>query len=140
MPKGSKVLMADDDLTLADMYKERFDVAGYKAIVCSSGEEVLTKVGEFNPDIILLDIMMPKSNGYETLSALKSDPKTKDIPVIMLTALIRDLDREKAAQLGADDFLVKSEAMPSDVIDRIEVLLSQAGRANEGPEELSELK
>jgi CheY-like chemotaxis protein len=125
MPKGSKVLMADDDKMLIDMYQERLELAGYVVTICHNGEEALGKIREVKPDIILLDIMMPKLNGYETLASLKSDPATKDIPVIMLSALMRDFNREKAVEAGADDYLIKSEAMPADVITKIEQVLQK---------------
>lgn len=128
MPKGSHVLMADDDKMLIDMYKERLELAGYVVILCRNGEETLAKIREAKPDIILLDIMMPKINGYEALASIKSDPATKDIPVIMLSALMRDFNREKAVEAGADDYLIKSEAMPADVITKVEQVLAKYGK------------
>lgn len=130
MPKGSKVLMADDDKMLIDMYKERLELAGYNVGVCRNGEEALAKIRDFQPDIVMLDIMMPKLNGYETLASIKSDPQTKDIPVIMLSALMRDFNREKAVEAGADDYLIKSEAMPVDVITKIEQVLQKYGKGS----------
>lgn len=128
MPKGSRVIMADDDKMLIDMYKERLELAGYIVILCRNGEEALAQVREIKPDIVLLDIMMPKINGYEALASIKSDPATKDIPVIMLSALMRDFNREKAVEAGADDYLIKSEAMPADVITKIEQVLAKYGK------------
>lgn len=128
MPKGSSVLMADDDKMLIDMYKERLELAGYKVTIARNGEEAIGKVKEIKPDIIMLDIMMPKVNGYEALASIKSDPQTKNIPVIMLSALMRDFNREKAVEAGADDYLIKSEAMPSDVITKIEQVLCKYGK------------
>lgn len=129
MPKGSRVLMADDDKMLIDMYKERLELAGYTVTLCRNGEEALSKIREAKPDIILLDIMMPKVNGYEALASIKSDPATKDIPVIMLSALMRDFNREKAVEAGADDYLIKSEAMPADVITKIEQVLAKYNKS-----------
>ncbi len=128
MPKGSKVLMADDDKMLLDMYKERLELAGYTVESYGNGEEALAHVHDFMPDLIMLDVMMPKKNGYETLAALKTDPVTKNIPVIMLSALMRDFNREKAVEGGAEDYLIKSEAMPSDVITKIEQVLQHYGK------------
>jgi twitching motility two-component system response regulator PilH len=128
MPKGSRVLMADDDNMLLDMYKERLELAGYNVESHGNGEELLAHVQDFNPDIIMLDVMMPKMNGYETLASLKSDPTTKSIPVVMLSALMRDFNREKAVEGGAEDYLIKSEAMPSDVIMKIEQVLQKYGK------------
>lgn len=133
MPKGSKVLMADDDKMLLDMYKERLELAGYMVETGFNGEEILTKVRDFAPDIIMLDVMMPKMNGYETLASLKSDPLTKNIPVVMLSALMRDFNREKAVEGGAEDYLIKSEAMPSDVITKIEQVLQKYGKVAVNP-------
>ena len=127
MPKGSKVLMADDDKMLLDMYKERLELAGYNVESAYNGEELLGKVHDFSPNIIMLDVMMPRMNGYETLASLKSDPSTKNIPVVMLSALMRDFNREKAVEGGAEDYLIKSEAMPSDVITKIEQVLQKYG-------------
>jgi len=128
MPKGSHVIMIDDDKILVDMYKERLELAGYKVTVSNNGEEGLAKIREEKPDIILLDIMMPKVNGYDALASLKSDPQTKDIPVVILSALMRDFNREKAVEAGADDYLIKSEAMPADVITKIEQVLQKYGK------------
>lgn len=130
MPKGSHVTMVDDDKILVDMYKERLELAGYKVTICKNGEEGLAKTREEKPDIILLDVMMPKVNGYEVLASLKSDPQTKDIPVVMLSALMRDFNREKAVEAGADDYLIKSEAMPADVITKIEQVLQKYGKGS----------
>lgn len=130
MPKGSKVLMADDDKMLLDMYRERLELASYVVESCSNGEEALAHVRDFNPDIIMLDVMMPKMNGYETLASLKSDPATKNIPVVMLSALMRDFNREKAVDGGAEDYLIKSEAMPSDVITKIEQVLQKYNQSS----------
>ena len=130
MPKGSKVLMADDDKMLIDMYKERLELAGYTVEIGRNGEEALAKIHDFQPDIVMLDVMMPKLNGYETLASIKSDPQTKDIPVIMLSALMRDFNREKAVESGADDYLIKSEAMPADVITKIEQVLQKYGKGS----------
>lgn len=128
MPKGSKVLMADDDAMLLDMYKERLELAGYVVEATPNGEELLARLKEFQPDLIMLDVMMPKLDGYGTLASIKSDPASKDIPVVMLSALMRDFNKEKAMEGGADDYLIKSEAMPSDVITKIEQVLVKYGK------------
>lgn len=125
MPKGSHILLADDDENLVEMYGERLKLSGYKVTIARNGEDALREVEKDKPDIILLDVMMPKLDGYGTLSALKSDPKTKDIPVVMLSALIQDLNMKKASELGADEYLVKSEIMPGQVVAQIEKFLTK---------------
>jgi len=125
MPKGTKILMVDDDKMLIDLYKERLELAGYSVEVSRDGEEGLAKIHTAKPDLVLLDIMMPKVNGYEALASMKSDPATKDIPVIILSALMRDVNKSKAVESGADDYIIKSEAMPADVIGKIEAVLKK---------------
>ncbi len=129
MPKGTKILMVDDDKMLIDMYKERLELAGYQVEISRDGEEGLAKVHQVKPDIVLLDIMMPKVNGYETLASIKSDPATKDIPVIILSALMRDVNKSKAVEAGADDYIIKSEAMPVDVIKKVEAVLKKYNKS-----------
>jgi len=125
MPKGTKILMVDDDKMLIDLYKERLELAGYQVEVSRDGEECLAKIHTVKPDLVLLDIMMPKVNGYEALASIKSDPATKDVPVIILSALMRDVNKSKAVESGADDYIIKSEAMPADVIGKIEAVLKK---------------
>src|SRR3990172_1335443 len=125
MPKGTKILMVDDDKMLIDLYKERLELAGYTVEISRDGEEGLAKIHSIKPDLVLLDIMMPKVNGYEALASIKSDPTTKNTPVIILSALMRDINKTKAVQSGADDYIIKSEAMPADVIKKIESVLKK---------------
>src|SRR5258707_199648 len=87
------ILLVDDDLTLREMYEERFKAEGFSVETAKDGEEALQKATELHPNIILLDIMMPKINGLDVLKKLKEQDDTKAIPVIVLTALIQD--REK---------------------------------------------
>lgn len=129
MPKGTKVLLVDDDKMLVELYKERLELAGYQVEVSRDGEEGLAKIHQVKPDLVLLDIMMPKVNGYEALASIKSDPSTKDIPVIILSALMRDINKTKAIESGADDYVIKSEAMPADVIKKIEAVLKKYNKA-----------
>lgn len=125
MPKGTKILVVDDDKMLVELYKERLELAGYQVEVSRDGEEGLAKIHQAKPDLVLLDIMMPKVNGYEALASIKSDPSTKDTPVIILSALMRDINKTKAIESGADDYIIKSEAMPVDVIKKIEAVLKK---------------
>ncbi len=125
MENNKTILLVDDDLTLREMYEERMKVEGFKIIQATNGEEALGKARENKPDIILLDIMMPKVNGFDVLKELKSNPELKDIPVIVLTALIQDVDRVQGKKLGAADYIVKSETMPGEVIAKIKNAIGQ---------------
>lgn len=125
METGKVVLLVDDDLTLREMYGERLKVEGFEIVQANNGEEALQKAKEIHPNVILLDIMMPKINGFDVLKQLKEDPGLKDIPVIILTALIQDVDRMQGKKLGAADYVVKSETMPGEVIAKIKGVLGQ---------------
>lgn len=102
------VLIVDDNaqnLELLEIYME--DVSEVRVVTATNGLEALTKVAAESPDLILLDIMMPKMSGFEVCKRLKSDPKTRDITVVMVTALSETGDIERAAECGTDDYLSK---------------------------------
>lgn len=90
----------------------------------NNGEEALAAAINYKPDLILLDVMMPKVSGFDALDILRNTPETANIKVIMLTALSQDSDQERAKTLGADDYLVKSQVVISDVIDKIRLHLA----------------
>ena len=102
------VLLVDDNaqnLELLEVYME--DVPDVRVVTAENGLEALQKVEEESPDLILLDIMMPKMSGFEVCKKIKSDPNTRDIAVVMVTALNEAGDVERAAECGTDDFLSK---------------------------------
>jgi DNA-binding response OmpR family regulator len=114
-----KILFVEDDDGLADVYLTRLDAEGFDAKRVPNGEDALATALVFRPDLILLDAMMPQVNGFDVLDILRNTPETANMKVIMLTALSQDSDRQKAESLGADDYLVKSQVVIADVIDRI---------------------
>ena len=119
-----RILIVDDDPLIARMYENRMQLDGYDVNVAANGEEALADVLRQKPDIILLDVMMPKMNGVETLKALKDDEKTKDIPVIILTNLgDRPEDIDKAKSLGALDYLVKSKISLKELSEKVKKTL-----------------
>jgi len=102
------VLLVDDNaqnLELLEAYLE--DLTDVRVVTATNGLEAMTKVAEETPDLILLDIMMPKMSGFEVCKRIKSDPKTRDIVVVMVTALNEPSDVERAAECGTDDYLTK---------------------------------
>ena len=125
MEENKTILLVDDDLTLREMYEERLKSEGFTIVQASNGEEALSKAKDIKPNLILLDIMMPKINGFDVLKGLKADSELKDIPVIILTALIQDVDRVQGDKLGATDYIVKSETMPGEVITKIRNAIGQ---------------
>jgi DNA-binding response OmpR family regulator len=125
MPKGTKILLVDDDQTLVEMYNERLTAAGYKVTVAHEGESALELVNKEKFDIMLLDVLMPKINGFDVLDRLRANIATKDIPVIVLTALVQDTNKERSISGGADDYIIKSETMPGEVISKVEAVLER---------------
>ncbi len=102
------VLLAEDNpqhLELLEAYME--ELPEVRVVLARNGQEALTRVQETSPDLVLLDIMMPKVSGFEVCKRLKSDPKTRDIIVVMVTALNETADIERAAECGTDDYLAK---------------------------------
>jgi len=114
-----KILFVEDDDGLAQVYLTRLDAEGFQVKRVPNGEDALAAALEFKPDLILLDAMMPQVSGFDVLDILRNTPETTNVKVIMLTALSQETDRQKAEQLGADDYLVKSQVVIADVIDKI---------------------
>ena len=120
-PAGAlkKILLVEDDDALAAVYATRFDAEGFLVKRVPNGEEALSATLAFKPDLILLDVMMPKVSGFDVLDILRNTPETANVRVIMLTALSQDSDRERAMSLGVDDYLVKSQVVIADVVDKV---------------------
>lgn len=123
--EGKVILLVDDDLTLLEMYEDRLKAEGFSIVRATNGQEALKKAREIKPALIILDIMMPKINGFDVLKDLRADDEYKDIPIIVLTALIQDIDRAQGKKLGATDYIIKSETMPGEVIAKIKKALTK---------------
>ena len=123
--KGNKlkVLIVDDDSFLSGIYSTKLDLEGFQVVTARDGEEGLKLAAEEKPAIILLDVLMPKLDGFETLKRLKIDAATKDIPVIMLTNLGQKEDIEQALQDGAVDYLIKAHFVPAEAVEKIKSVL-----------------
>lgn len=119
MDMQKKILLVEDDNSLAQVYRARLEMEGFIVEHVENGELALSKVVEMKPDLIILDAMMPKINGFDVLDILRNTPETVNVRVIMLTALSQPKDKQRAEDLGADDYLVKSQVVISDVVDRI---------------------
>lgn len=114
-----KILLVEDDEALANVYTVRLEAEGFETRHVDNGEEALSNAVEFKPDMILLDVMMPKISGFDVLDILQNTPETKEIKVIMLTALSQPKDKERAQELGVSDYLVKSQVVIADVVNRV---------------------
>jgi DNA-binding response OmpR family regulator len=119
MDTKKKILLVEDDAALAKVYRTRLEMEGFDVHHVDNGEDALPSAIKFRPDIIVLDVMMPKINGFDVLDLIRTTPETMSTRVIMLTALSQAKDKERAERLGADDYLVKSQVVISDVVSRI---------------------
>jgi DNA-binding response OmpR family regulator len=114
-----RILFVEDDDALAGVYLVRLQAEGFDVKRVANGEEALAAATSYRPDLVLLDVMMPKVSGFDVLDILRNTPETANLKIIMLTALSQESDRERAKQLGVDDYLVKSQVVITDVIERI---------------------
>jgi len=116
-----KILIADDERDIVDFIKYNLDKEGYSVLTAKNGTEAL-QLSKKNPDLILLDIMMPEMDGFEVVRALKKNPATAQIPVIFLTAKSSEVDEVVGLELGADDYITKPVSIPK-LIARIKLTL-----------------
>jgi len=122
---NKKILLVEDDTFLSGMYVSKLDMEGFDTVLASEGKQGLKMIKEENPDLILLDIILPKMDGFEILKEIRKDKKIKDTPVILLTNLGQKKDVDKAFKLGAVDYLIKAHFMPSEVVDKIKKTLNK---------------
>ena len=111
----AKIMLVEDDNNLREIYEARLMAEGYEIVTARDGEEALAVAVKERPDLIISDVMMPKISGFDMLDILRSTPETKNVKVIMMTALSQVEDKERAAKLGADKYLVKSQVTLEDV-------------------------
>lgn len=116
---AKRILFVEDDDALANVYIERLKAEGFDVKRVANGEDALQAALAYHPDLVLLDVMMPKVSGFEVLDILRNTPETVNLKIIMLTALSQDADKKRAEELGVDDYLVKSQVVIADVIARI---------------------
>jgi len=120
-----KILMIEDDIFLRKVYRDKFESEGFIFIEATNGEEGTNKVLSENPDLLILDLILPKRNGFDVLEDLKTRPETKHIPVIVLSNLGQEVDVQSALKLGADDYLIKTEVSLSGVVEKVKKFLPQ---------------
>ncbi len=119
----AKILLVEDDQSLREIYGIRLTAEGYEIVPAGDGEQALALAVKEKPDLIISDVMMPKISGFDMLDILRSTPETKDIKVIMMTALSSEDQRERGEALGADRFLVKSQVGIEDVVNAVHEVL-----------------
>ena len=120
-----RILLVEDDDALASVYITRLQAEGFDVRRVSNGEDALATALSYNPNLVLLDVMMPKVSGFDVLDILRNTPETRNLKIVMLTALSQDSDKARAKSLGVDDYLIKSQVVIADVVDRIKQHLSE---------------
>ena len=119
LDNNMKILIVEDDPMISSIYKTKFEADGFAAVVAGNGAEGLDIARKEQPDIIMLDVILPQIDGFSVLEELKKDKLTKDIPVIMLTNLGTDEDKAKGEKMGAVDYFVKASLTPAQISEKI---------------------
>lgn len=123
-----KVLIVEDEEALRKVLQEKLQRAGFETFAAKDGIEGWNMAKSKNPDMILLDLIMPKRDGFEVLGMLKQDEELKTIPVIVLSNLAEDENLKKALQMGAEDYFVKSQHPINEVVEKVQSHLLEKSR------------
>lgn len=124
--KKKKILLVEDENALASVYEARLIAEGFDVRRAENGEEALAAIRDYNPDLMLLDVMMPHVSGFDVLDMVRNTPDMVNLKVIMLTALSQEGDKQHAKELGVDDYLVKSQVVIADVVAKVKQHLNIA--------------
>jgi DNA-binding response OmpR family regulator len=119
-----RILVADDEIYIVHILEFTLTMEGYEVLTAADGEEALRRVENDRPDLVVLDIMMPKMDGYEVLRRMRADQDSRQTPVILLSAKGRPIDRETGLDTGADDYIVKPFS-PRRLLEKIQDLLDR---------------
>ena len=120
---SKSILLVEDDPFLIDIYSTKLKESGFSVEVASDGESALRKVKEKEPDLVILDIVLPQLDGWEILRQIKSDPKLKNIKIIILSNLGQKEEVERGVELGAVKYLIKAHYTPSEVVEEVKKIL-----------------
>jgi len=122
---AKKILIIEDEEILLDLLKSKLETLGYEVYTAIDGEEGLKAIREVVPDLILLDIVMPKMSGFEVMEEMQKDPSIKEIPVIVISNSGQPVELDKAKQLGAKDWLIKTEFDAREVVEKVRAILGE---------------
>ena len=124
MANITKILLIEDDSFISGMYQTKLTSLGYEIELKEDGQAAWDRLQQDPlPDLVLLDIVLPKKDGFEILEGLRADKRTKELPVILLTNLGQKPDVERGIKLGADDYIIKAHYTPSEVVEKIKKVL-----------------
>ncbi|MBU0636769.1 MAG: response regulator [Patescibacteria group bacterium] len=118
-----KILIVEDDGMISSMYKIKLEIDGFKVIIANNGAEGLELIKKEQPDLVMLDVILPQIDGFSVLEELKKEESTKLIPVIMLTNLGTEEDKDKGEKMGAVDYLIKASLTPAQLSIKIKKYL-----------------
>jgi len=128
--KPKKILMIEDDIFLRKIYRDKLTRAGFEFIEATNGEEGLGKILSEKPDLVLLDLILPRKNGFDVLTEMKMNVSVHHIPVVILSNLAQESDRKRGLALGAEDYLVETEVTLAEVVEKVrEWLLKQENKS-----------
>lgn len=116
---AKKILLIEDEEIVIGLLQKKLSKEGYEVSVATNGEEGLKAIRQVNPDLILLDIIMPRMGGFEVMEEINKDPELKKIPIIVISNSGQPVELDKAQQLGAKDWLIKTEFDPQEVLDKV---------------------
>ena len=121
MPK--KILIVEDESFIAEMYKIKFESYGYEVATACDGEEGIQVANKFMPDLVLLDLMMPHKDGYQTLKELREDERTRSLKVFILSNLGQKEEIDRGVKMGADGFFVKAHLTPTQLLGKVNEII-----------------
>ncbi len=121
--KNYKILIIDDDPFIVDMYVLKFKEQGFQIDIAKNGKDGLQKIGDFKPDVVLLDVVMPGMDGFEVLNMLGQQGLSPRPKIVLLTNLGQKEDVERGKKLGADDYIIKAHFTPTEVVERVRTIL-----------------
>jgi CheY-like chemotaxis protein len=127
--KALRVLLVEDEPALRDIYATKMRMEGFEVVEAVDGVDCLDKVQEQAPDVILLDVIMPMKNGFDTLRDLKANPRTRDYPVVIMSNLGQDYEVKRGIALGAIRFLTKASLTPARMVEEIRKALESPGKS-----------
>jgi len=120
-----KILIAEDEDALRNVLKDRFESEDWEVSTAKDGEEAIGLISKNSFDLVLLDLLMPKKDGFEVLKKVRKDPELKNLPIIVLSNLGGDEDIKKALALGANDYFVKTQHPMSEVVEKVNALAKE---------------
>lgn len=130
----TKILLVEDDAVISEMYANKFKDEGFEILLAKDGEEALVRALEAAPDLILMDVVLPKMDGFEVLRKIRENPGLKNIRIVFLTNSAEKEDVARGMALGAEAYIVKADYTPGKVVEKVKEILGKEKAVSEEPE------